>query len=86
MFEMIHHATIYPDGTVHVQNSIMGHLGQHHVHTLQGYRRWKKDLKLKCTEKRAKEGEKCDCGFTTPGKIREYDGKEWVNDEHPEWK
>jgi len=86
MFSMLYSAVIYDDGTVHVQNSVMGHLGQHHIHSFKGYRRWKKDLKLNCDEKKAKKGEKCDCKLKTPGQIREYDGKEWVNDEHPEWK
>jgi hypothetical protein len=85
MFQMLFRAVIYPDGTVHVQNSVMGHLGQHHVHTLKGYKQWKKDTERECEETKAKKGEKCDCGLKV-GQTREYDGQTWDNEEHLEWK
>jgi len=85
MFEMLHFATIYDDGTVHVQNYVSGMAGQHHVHTLEGYRKWKGDLKLKCSERKGKSGEKCDCGLS-PGQLKEYTGHVWENKEHKEWR
>ena len=31
MFEMTFYCTVAPDGSIHVQNAVMGHLGQHHA-------------------------------------------------------
>ena len=86
-FDMHHTATIYDDGTVHVQNTIMGMSGQHHVHTLKGYRRWKKDVThaRDTEETKATPGARCNCGLVS-GQTREYDGKVWENTEHLEWK
>ncbi len=30
------------DANVHVQNAVMGALGQHHVHSPEGFKRWRK--------------------------------------------
>lgn len=86
MFTMHHFATIYDNGTVHVQNCVAGMDGQHHVHTLKGYRKWKKDVGGRnAIDTKAKPGAMCDCGLA-PGQMREYDGKVWENTDHPEWK
>jgi hypothetical protein len=34
------------DGSIHVQNAVMGHLGQHHVHTLEDFEQWGKGVDL----------------------------------------
>ena len=41
--EMHFYTTKTPDGSIHVQNAIMGHFGQHHVHSEEGFKRWVKD-------------------------------------------
>jgi hypothetical protein len=41
MFKMHFYVTITKDGLYHVQNTVMGMMGQHHVHTKEGYRKWK---------------------------------------------
>ena len=85
---MIHYVTIYDDGTVHVQNAVMGMPGQHHVHTLKGYKRWKKDVKVEkdcCEETKAKKGQKCDCGLK-PGQTKDHEGHVSESKDHPEWK
>jgi len=72
---MSFYATETPDGNVHVQNAVMGMLGQHHVHTQGSYARWKREPKVTV---KASKGT-CDCGLK-PGDVREYDGKVWHSD------
>lgn len=66
------------DDTYHVQNIVMGHLGQHHVHSERSYRRWAKKVDRRLIHYM---GEKeCDCNLK-PGYIREYDGAVWYKPE-----
>ena len=66
MYNMTHYCTREKDGTIHVQNAIMGIMGQHHVHTAKEFEAWKKPGDaiewLDC--------EPCDCGLKT-GEVRE---------------
>lgn len=41
MLIMTFHGFRQPDGTIHIQNSIMGSLGQHHAHTPEDFEVWK---------------------------------------------
>ena len=41
MIEMTFYCTRERDGTIHVQNAVAGHLGQHHVHNAEDFERWK---------------------------------------------
>lgn len=43
-FQMRFYVSINKDGTYHVQNAVAGNLGQHHVHTKDGFEKWKKDV------------------------------------------
>lgn len=42
--QMTFYCTKETDGTIHVQNAIMGMMGQHHVHTPEDFDRWKADI------------------------------------------
>lgn len=87
MLSPLHMVKIYflvircPDGTVHVQNVIGPYLGQHHVHTMEGYERWRRHieetLRRDAYEFMESEGA-CDCGLE-PGWVREYDGRVWYS-------
>jgi hypothetical protein len=57
---------------IHVQNAVMGHLGQHHVHTPEEFEEWKKGISEDCLH----EGpvNDCDCGLE-PGEARSHDGQ-----------
>jgi len=63
-----------PDGTIHVQNAVMGHLGQHHVHTAAEFAAWRKGVGAKYLK--LADAKACGCGLE-PGQVREYDGKVW---------
>lgn len=75
--EMHFYVTKTKDGLYHVQNCIMGHLGQHHIHNEKSFKKWKKTIKKELLH--VSEGS-CNCGLTKSGNVREYDGKEWHND------
>jgi len=62
---MIHYWWKNPDGTIHVQNAIMAHFGQHHVHTQEGFDKWKKNVKL--VDLQYQQG-KCGCTLK-PGEV-----------------
>ncbi len=75
VIRMTFYATECPDGTIHVQNVVMGHLGQHHVHTKESFQRWKKNVRDE--DLKVSKGE-CNCGLK-PGDVKEYDGQVWHN-------
>jgi hypothetical protein len=58
-------------GRIHVQNAVMGYLGQHHVHTPEEFEEWKKGISEDCLH----EGpvDDCNCGLE-PGEARSHDG------------
>lgn len=56
------------DGNIHVQNGVMGMLGQHHVHSPEGFERWRKPG----DSIREIDG-LCDCGLR-PGQVRDHTG------------
>jgi hypothetical protein len=37
---MTFYCTREKDGTIHVQNAVMGMMGQHHVHTPEDFKSW----------------------------------------------
>ena len=65
MFQMTFYCTKEADGTIHVQNAIMGALGQHHVHTPEDFEVWRKDTEVKWLKGTAP----CDCGLKA-GEVR----------------
>lgn len=67
-----------PDGSVHVQNVVGMHLGQHHVHSEKGFAEWKK--KAAPENKGGIEVAEgvCNCGLK-PGWVREINGRDWFN-------
>lgn len=73
---MSFYVTITPDKMYHVQNVIMGQLGQHHIHNKKSYDKWKKGIRQENIT--ISEGE-CNCGLKKSGDVREYDGREWHN-------
>lgn len=76
-FEMNFYVTKTPDGLYHVQNIVMGHFGQHHIHNEKSFQKWKKGIAKKYIH--INEGA-CSCGLAKSGDTREYDGHEWHND------
>ena len=70
MLEMNFYVVKTEEGIYHVQNAVMGMLGQHHVHTERGYNRWRKGVPVKNIHLSAGE---CDCGLS-PGTVRSHTG------------
>jgi hypothetical protein len=79
MHGMHHYVSLTPDGLYHVQNMAGTLIGQHHVHSEEGFGKWKKpiDKKYIHTEK----AEFCACGLGA-GSVKEYDGRIWFNDKY----
>lgn len=44
MIRMRFYVSIDEDGIYHVQNAVMGHMGQNHTHTKEDFERWSKDI------------------------------------------
>ena len=65
-FTMIHYVSRDQDGTVHVTNAVCGHIGQHHVHTPEGFESWKYEGAV--TEELGSTKD-CDCGLK-PGEAK----------------
>lgn len=69
MYRMTFAVTITPDGLYHVQNGVAGMLGQHHVHSKEGFEAWRKpddDIRMG-------EGA-CACGLGD-GDVRDHTGR-----------
>jgi hypothetical protein len=66
MLEMTFYVTREDDGTVHVQNTIGGLFGQHHVHTPEGFEEWRKPSDHIEEMQNTKP---CTCGLA-PGEMR----------------
>lgn len=49
-------------GNIHVQNAVMGYLGQHHVHTPKDFAAWKKSAKVAAKDCHQLKVA-CDCGL-----------------------
>jgi hypothetical protein len=62
----------------HVQNILMGHDGQHHVHTKESFAKWKKNVDSKDIHI-SKTKAQCDCGLM-PGDVRDHEGHVSHND------
>ena len=77
---MIHLVTETSDGLVHVDNYVMGRHGQHHVHTKEGYLKWKnqKGAQTKDEDITYSKGT-CTCGLDA-GDVKEHDGEVWHDD------
>lgn len=77
-FKMKFIAVECEDGTVHVQNIVEGpyisYLGQHHVHSKDGFKKWCMENNLTIEVVKGK----CNCGLK-PGDVKEYDGYVWHN-------
>ncbi|KKL79837.1 hypothetical protein LCGC14_2010810 [marine sediment metagenome] len=67
MYTMNHYCTREKDGTVHVQNAVMGIMGQHHVHTPNDFAKWRKDVDNNAIE--WLDCDPCDCGLKA-GEVR----------------
>jgi len=77
--EMHFYVTKTEDGLYHVQNVVMGHFGQHHIHNEKSFNKWKKNINPKYIHMFEFKAS-CNCGLTKSGDVREYDGHEWHND------
>ena len=44
MIRMRFYVNIDENGIYHVQNAVMGHMGQNHAHTKEDFERWSKDI------------------------------------------
>lgn len=64
---MRHYVTVTKDGLYHVQNAVMGHFGQHHVHTKRDFEAWVKKNKIAQEDIIMMEGcvngNECNCGL-----------------------
>ncbi|MFA5152470.1 MAG: hypothetical protein WC554_07935 [Clostridia bacterium] len=65
------------DGNIHVQNYVGAMSGQHHVHSPEGFEKWKRTIHLK--DLTMEDEHECFCGLK-PGDVREYDGWVWKNE------
>ena len=70
VIRMYFDATETSDGLIHVQNSVMGMLGQHHVHTKANFEKWRNGKSVQLSKGT------CDCNMQA-GDVREYDGQRW---------
>lgn len=65
--QMNHYITKTADGLIHVQNAVMGHFGQHHVHTKEDFEAWVKKNKIHKENiimlDGCKDGKECKCGL-----------------------
>ena len=59
------------DGLYHVQNAVAGLLGQHHVHTEKGFKKWSKNIPKKNLINQGKGT--CDCGLSA-GDVKSHEG------------
>lgn len=82
MMEMNFYITRTADGLVHVQNAVMGYLGQHHVHSQTGFEQWAKETGAKGNIKDL-GSTKCDCGLKA-GQTKSED--QISDDMKPEWR
>jgi len=60
MYDMKFYWNKEPDGTIHVQNMVMGLYGQHHVHTKADFKKWSKNI---APENLIEIKGKCGCGL-----------------------
>jgi len=73
MYEMTFYCTREKDGTIHVQNVVMGMMGQHHVHTPEDFEVWRGDGKKRIPDSRIEWLENCKpcgCGLRA-GEVRD---------------
>jgi len=63
VIQMSHYVTKTADGLIHVQNAVMGHFGQHHVHTEEDFEAWVKKQKIAPEHIIQLEGTECNCGL-----------------------
>jgi hypothetical protein len=73
---MRHYVALTPDGLYHVQNMVGTMIGQHHVHSENGYKEWKSKVDEK--DIHLEESEFCPCGLEA-GYVKEFDGRVWFN-------
>jgi hypothetical protein len=76
--EMHHYVSLTLDRLYHVQNMAGAMIGQHHVHSHDGFRKWKKKINKKYLH--MEKAEFCACGLE-PGYVKEYDGRIWFNED-----
>jgi len=71
--EMSFYCTREADGTIHVQNAVMGFLGQHHVHTPEDFERWRRAGYQPVPDRLIHwlEAAPCRCGLA-PGEVRQH--------------
>jgi len=70
-----------PDGNIHVQHKVGFNEAEHHVHSPEGYEKWRNSEGKVRPEINIPPDPKpgtCDCGLA-PGFIRECNGKTWFN-------
>ena len=73
--EMHFYVTKTTDGLYHVQNAVMGMLGQHHVHTEKGFKKWMREIEK---EKIHTSSGNCDCGLRA-GNVQDHTGNVTFN-------
>ena len=73
LYEMVHYWHEDQNGLIHVTNMLLGMEGQHHVHTKEGFARWKKmtGVGKNCMRLDATQ---CNCGLK-PGQARSRGGR-----------
>jgi hypothetical protein len=63
----------------HVQNIVGTMIGQHHVHSEQGYVKWRKNIDM--NHLLMERVDSCPCGLDA-GYVQEFDGRVWLNKEY----
>jgi hypothetical protein len=76
---MRHYVALTPDGLYHVQNVVGAMPGQHHIHSEQGYIKWKKNIDKKYIQEEIAEF--CPCGLES-GHVKEHDGGACFNEKY----
>ncbi|MGD0643387.1 MAG: hypothetical protein ABSA75_00600 [Candidatus Bathyarchaeia archaeon] len=62
--QMNHYVKRTADGLVHVQNTVMGQYGQHHVHTEEDFKAWVQENNIsKANLIELKNTRDCTCGL-----------------------
>lgn len=63
MIRMHFYVSRCSDGLIHVQNVLMGHMGQHHVHDEAGFEEWKKKGNIDEEDVIPFDKAECKCGY-----------------------
>jgi hypothetical protein len=70
---MLHYWHKDAQGNIHVQNTVGGMLGQHHVHTPKSFENWRLMTPASSLRELKYTQQPCTCGLK-PGQVRDHRG------------